>query len=97
VISDRARRVSRRCLVFVVVASALLYLADDLSARYRMRHGRAGDSLDEVRYYYATPLKNGKLEIFWDQPQYGLCLRSLFPHFGYDPCWYARRHLVKVV
>jgi hypothetical protein len=86
------------CLVFVVAGSSvLLYLGEDFSARYRLAHRRDSDPLDEVTFYYATMLKNGKLEIFWDQPQRQVCIRSLFPHLGYGPCWYVRRRTVKVV
>ena len=37
--------------------------------------------------YYATDVKGGKVEVFYDQPQTQTCVHSLFPHGGYKPCW----------
>jgi len=48
-------------------------------------------------FYYATLRKDGRVEIFWDQPQTEICVRSLLPHAGYRPCWYARRSPVRRV
>ena len=46
---------------------------------------------------YATTLKNGKLEIFYNQPQTEVCIHAIFPHAGYRPCWYATRNTVRTV
>jgi hypothetical protein len=85
------------CVISVVAASALVYVVDDASVRSRIARGTAGGPLEDVRFYYATALKSGKLEVFWDQPQYDVCVRSLFPHLGHDPCWYAHRRTVKEI
>jgi hypothetical protein len=50
-----------------------------------------------VTSYYGTALKDGKMEIFTDQPQVETCAHSLFPHSGYRPCWYAARNNVKPI
>jgi hypothetical protein len=50
-----------------------------------------------VTFYVATPLKNGKLDIFYDQPQTEVCVYSLLPHAGYRPCWYAARQTVRTI
>lgn len=83
--------------MFVVVALAVLvYVVDDLAVRYRLTKSRA-DALDEVSMYYATRLKNRSIEIFYNRPVTETCVRSLFPHLGHPPCWYLRRHPVKLV
>ena len=91
----RASFILRRFLLGSVVLLGGLYVGDDLSVRYRMAHARAGEPLDEATFYYATVLKNGRLEVFYDQPQTEVCVHALFPHLGYHPCWYARRSNVR--
>ncbi len=91
----RVRLILGRSLIGLVALLAALYVADDLSVRYRMAHRKDGDPLDEVTYYIATILKNGRLEVFYDQPQTETCIHALFPHLGYRPCWYVTRHTVR--
>lgn len=73
----------------------VLYVGDDLSVRYRMAHRKDSDPFEGVTYYYATPLKNGRVEVFYDQPQTEVCVHALFPHLGHGPCWYVTRHTVR--
>jgi len=75
----------------IVAAIALVYLADAAAARWRE------EALDQVTVYVATKLKNGQLEIYYHQPETEVCVRSMFPHLGHRPCWYVRRHPVRVV
>jgi hypothetical protein len=81
-------------LLGLVVFLGILYLVDDLSVRYRTA-AATGGPLDEVTFYYATMLKNGRVEVFYDQPQTEACVRALFPHLGLSPCWYVARHTVR--
>jgi hypothetical protein len=48
-----------------------------------------------IQPYYAIHQKNGKTEFDYAQPQIQVCVQSLFPHFGYAPCWYVKRHTDK--
>jgi hypothetical protein len=89
--------VLRRVFLATGVVLATLYVCDDLSVRYRMAHGRPSDPLEDVTVYYATTLKNGKLEVYYDQPQTQTCVHAMFPHFGYSPCWSARQRRVRVI
>jgi len=75
-------------LAAVVIVPAILYISDALVLRYRL--GRGGGR-DTITVYFATRLKNGKLEVFTDRPQTEVCGQALFPHFGLRPCWYVRR------
>ena len=83
---------------WVLLGSLLLlgivYLVDDLSVRYRRAASKDG-TLDEVTFYYATTLKNGRVEVFYDQPQTEACVHALFPHLGLSPCWYAAQRSVR--
>jgi hypothetical protein len=84
----------RRLLIGALAMLAILYVGDDLSVRHRMAHRKNGNPLEEVTYYYATMLKNGRVEVFYDQPETEVCVHALFPHLGHRPCWYATRHTV---
>jgi hypothetical protein len=92
-------------VVFVVkgllLAAALSFLgvcaSDYVWIEYRMGHDTAGQALGTVTFYYATVLKNGRTEIFYDQPQTEVCVQALLPHSGYRPCWYAVRSKIRTV
>ena len=92
----------RRALLAVVALLAIVYIADYAGVRLRASHprlGRAYDSVQMVRLY-AIPLKNGRTEYELDalRPQETVtCVRSLFPHLGYSPCWYLRRNSDKPI
>jgi hypothetical protein len=93
----RTARLLRLLMLAVAVSAAGLYGGDALWFRQRLDHATPGSPLDEVTYYVATALKNGKLEFFYDQPQTEICGHAIFPHGGYPPCWYAKRHTVRRV
>jgi hypothetical protein len=71
-----------------MLAAALVYAGDWLAAAVRPH------PFDTLVFFLATPLKNGRVEVFYDQPQTEVCVRALFPHFGRRPCWYARRQRI---
>jgi hypothetical protein len=85
-------------LRIVGVATLLLcvvYAGDYLSVRYKIPKGRDPFSTVTIQPYYAIHEKNGKTEYDFAQPENQACVRSLFPHFGYSPCWYLKRHTDK--
>jgi hypothetical protein len=79
------------------VALAVVYVVEDVRVRYRMRRAETEEVMGAETFYYATLRKDGRVEIFWDQPQTEICVRSLFPHEGYRPCWYAHRSPVRTI
>jgi hypothetical protein len=87
----------RRVLLATVIAGCALYVGDYLVLRYRIARNGEAAATDTVTVLYGTPLKDGRIEIFADQPQTETCSRSIFPHLGYPACWYARRHPTKVI
>jgi len=87
-----------RIAAFVAVLSAAgVYLSKNVWIEYRLSHASGPDALGTVTFYYATPLKNGRLNIFYNQPQTEVCVYALFPHAGYRPCWYAERERVRTI
>jgi hypothetical protein len=71
------------------------YAGDYLSIRYRIPKSRDPFATVTVQPYYAIHQKNGKTEYDFSQPESEVCVRSLFPHLGYSPCWYVKRHTEK--
>ena len=71
----------------VIACAVLVYVGDLLWFEYRMRSAKKDHPLQTLTFYYATAMKNGKVEVFYDQPQTATCVHSIFPHAGYTPCW----------
>ena len=45
-----------------------------------------------IQRYDAIAEKNNKTEFYFEAPISEACVHSLFPHMGYEPCWYLARH-----
>lgn len=93
---------ARRTLISTLALLALLYAGDYAIVRLRAAFPRLGSAFDSVQAVrlYAIPLKNGRTEYELDarQPELTLsCVRALFPHLGYQPCWYVRRNSHKPI
>jgi hypothetical protein len=92
----------RRTLVLVMALLAMLYASDYAVVRLRAAYPRLGSAYDSVQMVrlYAIPLKNGRIEYELDarQPEVTLtCVRALFPHLRFKPCWYLRRNSQKPI
>jgi len=79
----------KRVLIAAAVGIAVLFAGDWMWFSHRANS--PGGALGSVTYYYASALKDGKAEVYFDQPQTEVCARSIFPHSGYTPCWYSNR------
>jgi len=90
-------KVSKQIAVVALGTFAVVYAADYALLQYKMSKNDGADALGSVTSYYGAALKDGKMEIFTDQPQLETCVHSLFPHSGYRPCWYASRNNVKPI
>jgi hypothetical protein len=84
-----------RILMIVLISLAIVYVCDDLSVRYRIPRGRQPLGTVTVQRFDAIPEKNGKTEFAFEDPVTQTCVHSLFPHLGYQPCWYLNRHSVQ--
>ena len=82
----------QRIALIVVGLLALVYAGDYASVRIPIPKGRAAYSTVIVRPYYDVGLKSGKSDFYFLDPQKQTCVNSLFPHLGYNPCWYLRKH-----
>jgi len=82
-----------RVLVALVVLTALAFSFDYI---YFIKNPNALGSV-MINRYYAVTLKSKKTEFTNAEPEIQTCVNSVFPHSGYYPCWYLRRHNVKEI
>ena len=80
----------------VILALAVVYGYDFASVRARMNAKKQGDPFDVVTYPHllAIPQKGNKVDYELDATapmESDPCVHSLFPHYGYTPCWYVLR------
>jgi hypothetical protein len=85
-----------RIALALVLLLAIAYGYDYASVRWRMRAQKPGDPFDVVTYPHllAIPQKGNKVDYEIDAQAPMIsdpCVHSLFPHFGYAPCWIVRR------
>src|ERR1019366_5283059 len=83
-------------LITAVVLLLGLFVCDDVSVRLRMKANKQGDPFDVLAFprVLEIPHKGTKVEYAVDavSPITSQdCVHSLFPHFGYTPCWYVKR------
>ena len=86
----------QRLLIAAAVLLAAVYVYDYLSVRHRMAARKQGDPFDVVTYPHvlAIPQKGNRVEYALDAQSPMMsepCVHSLFPHYGYAPCWYVNR------
>jgi len=80
--------VKRRILIAVVVVLVCGYVTDDLV----LHHRRQPLGSVMIQRYDAIAEKNNKTEFDFEAPITQGCVHSVFPHMGYEPCWYLARH-----
>jgi hypothetical protein len=81
-----------RISTIAFVLLAIVYLCDDLAVRYRIPRSREPLGRVTIQRYDAISEKNNKTEFDFESPITVTCVHSLFPHMGYQPCWYLSRH-----
>lgn len=96
------RRIGKRVLICVMLVLGVSYIYDYLSVRHRMTAQKQGDPFDVVSYprVLAIPQKGNRVEYALDAQspmESDPCVHSLFPHFGYTPCWYVNRRAQKPI
>ena len=86
----RVLAILRITLVALIGAIVVLYTFDYLFVRYRMtkKQNRRSFRNPKDRTHLRIPHKNGSAEIVIGDPEVETCVHSLFPHMGYEPCWY---------
>ncbi|HXC31982.1 MAG TPA: hypothetical protein VNZ56_05870 [Verrucomicrobiae bacterium] len=88
---------SKRILLALIALPAIVYAYDALSVRHRRSAQKPGDPFDSVTYPHllAIPQKGNKVDYELDATspmQTVPCVHSLFPQYGYTPCWYIKRN-----
>lgn len=81
----------------LVALAALVYAGDFVWFEIRMHNPKPNDPQETITFFYATGVKGGKVEVFYDQPQTQVCVHSIFPHQGYKPCWRFNRSHVQLI
>jgi len=81
----------------LVGLAALVYAGDFVWFEFRIHNARPNDPLETVTFFYATGIKGGKVEVFYDQPQTQICVHSIFPYQGYKPCWRFNHSHVQLI
>jgi hypothetical protein len=82
----------QRIILGFLVAAIVLYAGD-----YAVLKARGASGLDTVNIIIGTPMKDGRVQIFTGDNQTQTCVRSLFPHLGYNPCWYVKQNATQLV
>jgi len=81
----------------LIALAALVSAGDFLWFELRMYEPKQNDPVQTVTFFYATSVKGGKVEVFYDQPQTATCVHSIFPHRGYKPCWRFSRSGIQMI
>jgi hypothetical protein len=92
------RTLAKRILIGITAIVAVSYVGDYLFVRLRMLHLKSAEPFESLKTLrvLAIPEKNGKMEYQVDAQnpeQTVTCVHSLFPHYGYSPCWYVKPRL----
>ncbi|MGB8682190.1 MAG: hypothetical protein WCD12_04845 [Candidatus Binatus sp.] len=82
------KRLLQRIGVAAVALLIIWYVGDYISLRMR----RAPTSVVQITRFYAIPQKDGKTSFEPGEAATETCVNSMFPHMGYRPCWYVKRH-----
>ena len=83
----------KRALLLVVILLVIAFGIDYIGLR--MNQNAIGSVT--IRRYYAVGLKNNRTEFDNADSVQQACVNSIFPHMGYSPCWYLRRHNVQEI
>jgi hypothetical protein len=91
------KKMAAGIVALLILTAALSYAVDYLVWRYRLATDHNPYGTVTVQFYYAIQEKNGKTEYDFQPAQQETCANSLFPHAGYSPCWYERKHTEKAI
>jgi hypothetical protein len=88
---EQVKVLARRVFLYLAICAAVTWICDYLSVQFKFPYRNPIGNVP-VQTYYAVPQKDGKTEFLFDQPATQDCVHSIFPHSGYNPCWYVSRH-----
>jgi hypothetical protein len=92
------RELLERIVIGLALAIALVYAGDFLYLRFRMLRPKPKDPFETMTAprLLAIPEKGNKTsyEVDEENPtQTTVCVHSLFPHYGDQPCWYVQKQI----
>jgi hypothetical protein len=87
----------KRIATLIVATIAIYYVGEFISIKYRIPASREPLGTVQITKLYAVLQKDGKTEYEAGEPETQTCVNSIFPHLGYSPCWYVKRHKVQQV
>lgn len=89
----------QRTVLGLLIALLAIYAGDYISVRVRSTSNKPGNPVDTIQLnpLYAIPQKSGKNDYMFGDPQSETCIHSLFPHYGYTPCWYVKRNAARII
>lgn len=86
-------RIFIKILIAAAFFTAIVWGFDNLYVN--MRHEPYADvRIDRV---FAVAEKFNKTDYERTDPITERCVYSLFPHSGYNPCWYVTRHTFRII
>jgi hypothetical protein len=88
---EAIQRFLNRALGVIAGLGVLVFLSD---TAYVHLTPHPFDSV-RIQPLLSFPMKDGKTMFVPGDPQDQQCVRSLFPHFGCQPCWYLNRQKKK--
>ena len=97
-----AQTIFRQALLGLAGLLALLCLGDWAVLRIRALRPTATIPYESIRFtrVLAVPENGGKVEYqidAVDPEQTVTCVHSLFPHGGYQPCWYVKPKIARPI
>jgi hypothetical protein len=83
-------------LISIIALLCVVYAGDELSFQYKIHSSKSADAFGAVdmQRVLAIELKGGKVQYTMDRQkpeQIEKCVQYLFPHGGFNPCWYLLR------
>jgi hypothetical protein len=87
----------QRIVIGVLAFAIVLYLGDYAVLKVRASSGNGSSAFAAIPITVGTPMKDGRVQIFTSDAQTETCVHSLFPHFGYRPCWYVKQHQMQLI
>jgi len=86
----------KKLFLIPVVLVALVYAGDYLAAKFRLPNNRTVFLDMRVDQLYTATNRWNQVEWSHGDPVVERCVYSLFPHFGYSPCWYLTKHPIRI-
>jgi hypothetical protein len=87
----------QRAILAVLASAIFIYVADYLILKIRASIGNGSSAFASIPIIQGTPMKDGRVQIFAGDTQTETCVRSLFPHLGYRPCWYVKQNQMQLI